>query len=441
MQSFDPNRKHTARVERLALSRRILTSLGLASVGAAALLTAACGDDASAGGAGGGTTTSTSASTGTKASSSASGATKASTSASGNTASNGTSASTADASATSSAATGMTGVERCFFYDAGECPGAGDAVAVFGSCTLEGEVILSWNGEATLMGTECCYPVDVGPAGDPTCGGIGRPFMVEDRAIAAPTVARETSWARSAEPIGDPWRAREDVSVRADATGLSEAARLAIGGAWASDAAYEHASVGSFSKLSIELVALGAPPELIEASHRAALDEVHHARLCYALASAYHDAEVGPGPLAEATRLTFATDLGDLVDAAVREGCFGETLASLVAREQLAGAEDPAVRAALAQIAEDEASHAELAFRVVAWAVQVGGEAVADRARAAAREAHLAIAAAAGEHANEATVDGAVLARHGRISAGEALRVRLDAADAVVAPALAALLG
>jgi hypothetical protein len=51
--------------------------------------------------------------------------------------------------------------------------------------------------------------------------------------------------------------------------------------------------------------------------------------------------------------------------------------AALVARASLDGCEAPRARAALERIAEDEARHAELAWKFVAWAVQRGGEPIA----------------------------------------------------------------
>ena len=64
--------------------------------------------------------------------------------------------------------------------------------------------------------------------------------------------------------------------------------------------------------------------------------------------------------------------IADVAARVVQEGCIGETLASLLAAEQAARATDPAIRAALEVIAEDEAQHAELAWRTVAWALGRG---------------------------------------------------------------------
>src|SRR5262249_8650748 len=155
-------------------------------------------------------------------------------------------------------------------------------------------------------------------------------------------------------------------------------------------------------RFALELLAAGAPASLVEAAHRAALDEVRHARLCLGLASAYAGAPLGPAPFPFDGRVEGSADPADNSAPAARggrggealtEGCVGETLAAALAMEQLGRAEDPAVRAALAIIAEDEARHAELAWRAVAWAVRAGGERVrAAVAQALAEEVRVAAA-------------------------------------------------
>lgn len=103
------------------------------------------------------------------------------------------------------------------------------------------------------------------------------------------------------------------------------------------------------------------------------------------------------------------------------------------AAEQLARAEDPAVRAALARIAEDESRHAALAWRTVAWALQRGGAPV----RAAVEEAFTAPLAFPAEGAE---VDASVLAAHGRLDAPTLRAATARALDGIVRPCAAALL-
>src|SRR5271170_8127653 len=86
-------------------------------------------------------------------------------------------------------------------------------------------------------------------------------------------------------------------------------------------------------------------------------------------------------------------DVKSVVATTFAEGCIGETVAALEATEALAEGEgrDPALAAVLTMIAEDEARHAELAWRSVAWMVRSFGaaarEALVDALRGALGEA------------------------------------------------------
>jgi hypothetical protein len=74
--------------------------------------------------------------------------------------------------------------------------------------------------------------------------------------------------------------------------------------------------------------------------------------------------------------------IGSLVD-----GCLNEGIAADVAANGARGARDPIVRDTLQMIAADEERHAELAWSVLAWCLDTGGETV--RAAVAARVARL----------------------------------------------------
>lgn len=397
----------------------------LASLGSVAAATQGCDDGTGTGGAGGaGSTTGSSSgkttSTGTGSTSTATGTTTSGTSTASGSGSGSTSASTG---------TGMANVERCFPGSVGTaCPAADMAEATFGFCTSTGEKVLAWISGPIANGTDCCYQVDVTDPGDPACGVIGRPLVVEQVARRATLDQRESGWnAAGLEPATD---------------ALDEGTRLALAGAWADDAAFEHASVAAFSKTALELVALGAPRDLVEGCHRAALDEITHASMGFALASAYAGAPRAPSRFPDAVRAAFATDLVTLAVAAVEEGCVGETLAALVAGAQRDAATDVAVKTALVQIAADEARHAELSYAIVAWAIREGGD-VVRRAVASAFDAQLekeraAIAIARAlpraDHAD-------VLEAHGRLDPSEVAREKARGIEDVVLPAMRALLG
>jgi hypothetical protein len=220
-------------------------------------------------------------------------------------------------------------------------------------------------GGPTVDGGMCCYHML-------NCACTGRPFIVDGVARTAPSTDR-ADWCAALRT-----RDVDDLESKA------AAAR-----AWLDDARLEHASIASFARVTLDLLTLGAPPDLVEAAQHAALDEIEHAKLCFALASRYAGRDLGPAPLSiggavvDADWVAFAT-------ATVREGCVGETLGALVAAERARLAEDRAVKSALERIAADEARHAALAWRMVKWAIEQGGFQVRAAVQAAfAEESHL----------------------------------------------------
>jgi hypothetical protein len=143
----------------------------------------------------------------------------------------------------------------------------------------------------------------------------------------------------------------------------------------------EHASIAAFARFSLQLLSFGAPAELVEACTQALADETAHAKLCFAIASAYAERSVGPGPLDIEGSLT-AVSLVEVVDLVILEGCLGETGAALEALEALetrAALEDPVIAAAYRRIAADEQRHAELAFQFLRWAFEQQPDVVAER--------------------------------------------------------------
>lgn len=191
------------------------------------------------------------------------------------------------------------------------------------------------------------------------CSTVGRPFLVAGRARAARLEKRED------------WSSIEQAP---DLSGLSLPARAALAHYWHRAALMEHASIAAFSRFVLDLMSLGAPPELVEDATRAMLDEAGHAKACFGLANAFAAADFGPSPLSVAGSLD-QRGLLEIVISAVREGCIGETVAAMEAAEALEHTSDVAVRRTLARIVEDELSHAGLAFRFVSWAVtRFGGD-------------------------------------------------------------------
>ncbi len=227
----------------------------------------------------------------------------------------------------------------------------------------------------------CCYVLT-------SIACDGRPLLVDGAPLVSGLtqrrdwglgrIAGDLGMTAPALPTRADWRALE---LRSE--GLPEAARRALVEHWTRAAQMEHASVAAFSRFSLQLLAIGAPPSLIEDAHRAALDEIQHAELCFALATTYARRSIGPGPLPVDERALSGWDLQSIAVGTVEEGCVGETIAALEAEAAAALAEDNAVRAVHLRTFDDESRHAELAWRFVRWAAELGGAPL----RAAVREA------------------------------------------------------
>jgi len=178
---------------------------------------------------------------------------------------------------------------------------------------------------------------------------IGRPLLIDGEARRAPTAAR-ADWSASLAAVAVP---PEDIRQR-----LSDR--------WRDIARLEHASVASFARFTLQMMALGAPPDILLAIQQAAADEIRHAQITFALAGRYSGAPVGPG----AMRLDDAApafDVDGVLAGLIAEACLGETIGAAEAAEAARRCEDPAVSALLTEIAEDEARHAGLAWRSLKW--------------------------------------------------------------------------
>jgi hypothetical protein len=224
---------------------------------------------------------------------------------------------------------------------------------------------------------------------------------------------------------------------------LDDNERAVLAEAWHLTARMEHASIAAFAQLGLCLTALGAPSELVESTHRAALDETRHARRAFALAGAYGGQSWTAGPipaLAHADRRDF--DLVRLAIGSLVDGCVAEGIAADVAANGARGAEDPVVRDSLAMIAADEARHAELGWSVLVWCLEIGGAPVRDAVAARAAQLDAELAPRAPDYPGIAKQD---LARHGlwdQDTLGTLARRRIEEvrtrASALTAPALAA---
>jgi hypothetical protein len=251
----------------------------------------------------------------------------------------------------------------------------------------------------------------------------GRPFLIDRE----PRTAEATRRADYSAPSG----------VHLD--GIPAELRAALAAEWTRIGLMEHASVAAFARFALQLLGLGAPPDLLEACQQAMQDELRHTRIAFGLASDYAEVPLGPGALSLDGALDDSIDmLEDVAMATLVEGCIGETIAALDAREGAASALDPHVQRALAEIAGDEERHAELAWRFIDWAL-AQRPSLAAQLLARAR-GQLARASRLTPEPRRATFSTpAALLEHGILSREQKLELEAQALEHVIVPCLVAL--
>ncbi len=225
--------------------------------------------------------------------------------------------------------------------------------------------------------------------------------------------------------------------LREIANALPPDVRALIAAGWARAALAEHASIASFARVTLELLAVGAPADLVGDAQRAGLDEIAHAELAFAIASVYRGESLGPGRLPIGADAIGAVNLQSVIESTVAEGCVGETLAAAEAEAARDAAVPTAVKNALRRVASDEAAHAAFAYRVVGWGVGIGGRSAREAARSAFARA---IERCRSEPLLEAPRE-SMLRGHGLLPAPERHALRLEVLNAVIVPAAGELLG
>ena len=151
---------------------------------------------------------------------------------------------------------------------------------------------------------------------------------------------------------------------------------------WRATGQTEYASVGAFARLTLDLMALGAPPALVRTAQNDALDEIRHAELCFSVARTLDGRARSPGRFPKvypSPRLPLPRPLAlavvaveSLIDGALHEGISARLISATLRR-----CEDPAIREMLRGILSDEGRHAAHGWRVVEWCVEMGGAPVA----------------------------------------------------------------
>jgi hypothetical protein len=141
--------------------------------------------------------------------------------------------------------------------------------------------------------------------------------------------------------------------------------------------------------LTLDLMAVGAPPELVAAAQRDALDEVRHAAACFAIARDIDGLVESPSPFpdARARRFLFTAArsiaLTQIAIDALADGVLNEGIAARLLAQLAKNCDVPALSSILRDMAADESRHAAHSWDIVAWCVESGGATVANALRGA----------------------------------------------------------
>ncbi|HEX7169068.1 MAG TPA: hypothetical protein VF230_18970 [Acidimicrobiales bacterium] len=156
----------------------------------------------------------------------------------------------------------------------------------------------------------------------------------------------------------------------------------------------EWASVASFGELALRLIALGAPTHLVEACHRAALEEISHARTADELAGRSRTRFGAiPGLLGRRIGGWARSRRKQLARIAVEsylDGWVNESAAADVLRRRAECSASDGERTALDAMASDEEGHARLAKDIVMWCYEQDPKTVGRALGRVVTVAHLA---------------------------------------------------
>jgi hypothetical protein len=160
-----------------------------------------------------------------------------------------------------------------------------------------------------------------------------------------------------------------------DAGALTADQRRVVGTTWRERMRQEHLAVGAFSMLAYELAADGADPAVLSLVTRAASDEVRHAEICRRMAVVLlGDAEV-PAAYRGVPRIPphrGADRSARVLLHVVEMCCLSETLTGVYFTEMVRRATQPAARAAVESLLEDEIDHGRVGWAYLASRVGAG---------------------------------------------------------------------
>lgn len=136
--------------------------------------------------------------------------------------------------------------------------------------------------------------------------------------------------------------------------------------------------MAAFSRLSLDLLGLGAPARLLQQAQEDALDEIRHAELCFSLARDFDGSDMEPVAFLAASQAgprsrIRSVALIQLAIDSLLEGCLHEGFSARVIAQLARTVAEPRIKSLLAEIAADEGRHTAHAWDVLEWCVDEGG--------------------------------------------------------------------
>jgi hypothetical protein len=168
---------------------------------------------------------------------------------------------------------------------------------------------------------------------------------------------------------------------RTTAGDLTQDERRRLAETWRRRAAAEYLAVTTFSVLAIDMVAAGAPADVLSHCVRSQLDEIRHAELAIRMVEIYSGTRIMPP--AGMSSLPDDPAQPKLHQAAANTllvSCVSETYATTILTATRDLTTDPVAHAVLTSIYSDEVMHARLGWSYLRYAIDHGGQGVLDAA-------------------------------------------------------------
>ena len=246
--------------------------------------------------------------------------------------------------------------------DSTECEIGGCGVSVFedGCSRVESLACYTANDacrggdECTETGLNACYATPDGwSCSDFNCA-VGRPLT------------NGTSYQMAPLSSGDGWT-NDDLTI--NCAYLSKEEIATVISHWENVTQLEHSSIASFSRFSLQMMAMGAPADILLAIQKATSDEIRHTQRAADILSGLIGSKVTLGAF-PIKGLSIESSREALISNLIKEACFAETLGVAELTAALKWCDHPEISAHLSEVLEEETEHAHLAWKALKWLVE-----------------------------------------------------------------------